>query len=734
MEHHRQKKSKDTSPHYEPKENRNVRRREIDYVNVQYARNQGGKRFLASIGETQRILSGSDRSVSTLSSQRVPESVTESDMSASALSSSTDSIDGRVDEGIHRDCRPPRKQRSTSKTKQVRYRATRTDSESSSVSGVTESADLLEAKAREIEHYNKLKLNLNKLSQSKEVRKGVRVLYAHAINGEISTSRSIHRVVDQQQQTEQPNGAVQIKIDLVESLGSSQEESTKAQGRPKKEGHVNRLHSVTGRPVTRSQSILWKRPLTKSFSTGDVHKILEEGVDGEPNDEKDVRHPARRSLSCSEVKSSKVADRQSKKRLAEAAKMAVRKKSSKLRETEQRDIHENTSDPYHQLRFSRSETPKQPIRQRNEFSSERGSTRRKAEHNRQRHSVLQKSISISQEVTSHGSIHGASILSEAKFSNSCDSNHIDRKLNVLSPPLTRPASLHNNACPITCTCKGIHFIDPIVSIPCDYSGGEYLSTTHDFKIVIPKGAIKKRTTVEVQVGVTMHGPFQFPPNRRAVSQIIWLGVWPEVKLKKPIEVTLPHFIDLSHTDLEKDKSHKKIVFLKASEKTNQVTSRARFSTTRYSFKEATESAELFAAHDGYCTILTKQLSFFCIATSVDQESKLPALYCLLPVIPKPIQHHTWKIHYCVTYLLKSCIQVCFRFVYHICVCVSLLKVVSVHTILTNNRCYTNPIGINRCTCMHIQEHYLYNGELFSFERIKGERHDNKHLASVQLPK
>ena len=636
-------------------------RREIDYINVQYARKQGGKRFLASIGESQRILSGSDRSVSTLSSQRIPESVTESDMSASALSSSTDSIDGRVDERVYRDYYPPpRKQRSTSKTKQVRYRATRTDSESSSASGITESADLLEAKAREIEHYNKLKLNLNKLSQSKEVRKGVRVLYANAINGEISTSQSHSRcqVANQQQSTDQPNGAVQIKIDLVESLGSSQEVPTKAQGALKKEGHTNRLHSVTGRPVTRSQSILWRRPLPRSFSTGDVHNILE-GVDGEePNNTREVRHPARRSHSCSEVKSSKVSEKESKKKLAEAAKMTVRKKLRNTKAHEHEVTDETASDPYHQLRFSRSETPKQPIRQRNEFLSERGSARGKAEHNRQRHSVLQ-SLSISQEVPSHGSTQRAPRASETKFSNSCDTNHINRKVDLLLPPLTRPASLHNNACPITCTCKGIHFIDSIVSIPCDNSGGEYLSTAHDFKVVIPKGAIKKRTTVEVQVGITMHGPFQFPPNKRAVSPIIWLGVWPEVKLKKPIEITLPHFLDLSHIDLvKKDKPHKKIVFLKASEKINPVTSRARFTTTRYSFKEATESEELIDAHDSHCTILTKQLSFFCIATSVNQESQLPALYCLLPVIPKPIQHHTWKIHYCVTYLLKSCVQVC----------------------------------------------------------------------------
>lgn len=632
-------------------ETRNVHRREIDYVNVQYARNQRGKRFLASIGDFQRMRdSDSDRSVSVLSSQRIPVSATESDSCASALSSSTDSIDGESDDEVRKATNPTfRKQRSTTanRIKKIQYRVSITDSESSSSSGATDSAELREAKARELEHYNKLKLNLNRLSQSKEVRKGVRVLYANSINGELSTSSSLFSLKDHETMNHS-NMAEKIRPDFTKSEGSCVDSFKRPllQDKLKKEGHVNKMHSVSGKPVIRTQAILWKASsIKKSISIDDMLKVMGTGADeGKTTNTRGGHLPARRTASCSEIKSSKVSDQESIGGIVEALKVSPRFNllaSKSIKGDKQKDTNKNACNLHSSRGFSYLQVPNKALRPWNDYSSDQESTKRHSGLNR--HSLLQKSKS-------------QDVQCPVPNSSTCtDNNCTDRSSTLQSPPMTRPASLHSSSCPITCACKGIHFIDSIVSIPCDSTGGEYLSEEHDFKIVIPKGAIKKQTTVELQVGVAMHGPFQFPLTKKAVSPIIWLGGCPEAKLKKPIEVTMPHFIDMSCVDLQKkDKSNKKLVFLKASEKRKETGSRA-----KYSFKEATNSQEFHAANESNCTILTKQLGFFCIGTSLNQDSiEQAARYCLLPVIPMPIQHHSWKMHYCVTYQLKSCIQVC----------------------------------------------------------------------------
>ena len=596
----------------------------MDYVNVEYAsKGVGAKNFLASVGGTQRIN---------------PESQVASNRFN--LSSSMDSLDGPLvpSKGRHR-----REKGTRNKTKR-QFSSTLLDSDCSSMDALSVTSEMLEQRAREEEHYNKLKLNVNHLD-NKKVRKGVSVLYADKVNGEIgfrqrtpSGSRMTrphnipHEVLHQQLPTQ---GREYIKSPLLAT---------------RNEGHGNRLHSVSGRPVPRSSSILWKKStLTKSFSTGDMYRIAEEGTDGQEGAGKKDKAKKKRSQSFSESTSTMID-----KRIAQATAMAAISKKTRR--------YENV-EPAAGIKVQ-VEPPKEQVQLRM-----RRESARKDEHSKQRHSVVRNSYSQSTEgmhrvsestTESYSSVYDRKSPTPYLSPTRSPLRQADMKQARLSPqarpadmksaplsPLLQPATLHNDSCPITCTCHGIHFIDPIVTIPCDSNGGEYMSETHDFKILIPKGAIKKRVTTELQIGVTLQGPFQTPQNMNIISPIVWVGVTPETKLKKPIEIKLPHFLDLSQS------TQKFETFLKASDKVTTNISKARYSTRRYAFKETSDNQGVF--QEGHGVLLTKSLGFFCIATS--QLSKQPACCCLLPIIPRPVQSNTWKIHYCVTYLLKSCIQV-----------------------------------------------------------------------------
>ncbi len=594
---------------------RNGARRAIDYVNVEYTFSQMGTRnFLASIGATQRI-------------------TPESDTGRGNLSKSTDYIDSSRE-------RQRREKAVKNKTKK-RFNSTLWDTDSSSVDALSVSSELLEAREREEEHYNKLKLNLNHL-QNKRVRKGVSVLYADRINGDMGFRKRT------------PSGSRMTRPHVIPGVPLQSRPSFLA---TKNEGHVNSVHSVSGKPMSRSSSILWKKAtIPKSFSTGDMCRIAKEGTDGAQQNDRRNRTFTQRSQSFSEMTQASLD-------------MDATASSRKI----PRRRYENVGP----INFTPNITiePAKPVEQADsvepadsvELQPRLGSMRSRDEHSKQRHSVLiyspsQSNVVYSNAETSDDGYPSSDLTSPSPYlspTRSPQRGPVDTKLSRLSPlarpadmksaplsPLLQPTTLHNDSCPITCTCHGIHFIDNIVTIPCDSNGGEYMSEAHDFKIVIPKGAIKKRLTVELQIGVTLQGPFQIPQDTSIISPIVWVGIRPATKLRKQIEIKLPHFLDTANG------MRKNEVFLRASDKVN-TNSKTRHSAKKYTFKEIVDGQGFL--QDGHGVVLAKHCGFFCIAAS--KLSNQHTRCCLLPVIPRSIQSNTWKMHYCITYLLKSCTQV-----------------------------------------------------------------------------
>lgn len=189
----------------------------------------------------------------------------------------------------------------------------------------------------------------------------------------------------------------------------------------------------------------------------------------------------------------------------------------------------------------------------------------------------------------------------------------------------------------------LSFIGKTSIFECTGSGCTLLLNEHGITVVIPPGAMTK--PAEIEVGVLLSGPFKFPSNTTQVSVVLWVCAKnrKSLKLSKPIEVNLPHFIDCSNPQ-----EINKLAFVKA-------THDSLLSERPFTFTEVSDSAVIFG--DGKGTVFMKQVGFFCIVHKVPERVPEKANFCLISTMPKHITEIKFEINFYVVYSLKTCIEV-----------------------------------------------------------------------------
>lgn len=186
----------------------------------------------------------------------------------------------------------------------------------------------------------------------------------------------------------------------------------------------------------------------------------------------------------------------------------------------------------------------------------------------------------------------------------------------------------------------------------DKSGGEHSISSQDVTITIPPSAIKEgHTSLDIEVGVLLNGPFVFPPNIRPISPILWICSRNKALLCKPIEITLPHFI--GNLDGEESKLLG-IQFMKASHYTPTLPD----GTRRFTFDRiGTNSTTSFTSHFG--KLKTLHFCFLCIAAPESRALYEHASYCLTRVDPIVwnLSRQKQEIYFIVSYFMKTCLKV-----------------------------------------------------------------------------
>ena len=201
--------------------------------------------------------------------------------------------------------------------------------------------------------------------------------------------------------------------------------------------------------------------------------------------------------------------------------------------------------------------------------------------------------------------------------------------------------------PNSCSSPKLAFMNKIITFPCTHDGMEINSAAFNFSVSIPKGAVRKRKSAEFQVGVCMHGPFFFPKGYKLVSPIIMVTSPTENKLKKPIDVTIPHCIDLTKAGEDEN-----LMFFRAKSTDSSLTH-----SNKYYFQPTESASSHFQLHSNYSKLASVELGFFCIMTKDTVETRKHTNYCLVPVVPKNVESPSWKVHYCLTYFLQASIMV-----------------------------------------------------------------------------
>ena len=191
-------------------------------------------------------------------------------------------------------------------------------------------------------------------------------------------------------------------------------------------------------------------------------------------------------------------------------------------------------------------------------------------------------------------------------------------------------------------------------LECDYNALEYTIEDHDITLRIPMGAVAKGEKIHIEIGITMYGPFTFPEKTQPISPIVWLCIQEDVKLKKPFQLVLPHFL----TSLSKERLHyHQIKFSKASHKylleNDQII---------YKFQNCdtvTEPGPLLATcgSKSYGMIKSTHCCFYCIQANKTPDLARNAGYCLARIENSLLTHQRNEVYFTAVYFLSTCIKV-----------------------------------------------------------------------------
>jgi len=188
----------------------------------------------------------------------------------------------------------------------------------------------------------------------------------------------------------------------------------------------------------------------------------------------------------------------------------------------------------------------------------------------------------------------------------------------------------------------VKFIDPIDTVVFDCKGGRYANENHQFYLEIPEGAIPKGRTVTIEVGVSLQSSLVqlLPSGVIPVSPLVRLCVVGEEKFRflTPVKVTMPHFLDIKDEESVKKMD---LQFMKAGH-------------SLYCFHQS-DGVATFKPHVNMATLMTEHFCTFCIAANVDASKDIA--YRLVKVIPHNRLKNQWRANFCVTYYLRTCLQV-----------------------------------------------------------------------------
>ena len=190
---------------------------------------------------------------------------------------------------------------------------------------------------------------------------------------------------------------------------------------------------------------------------------------------------------------------------------------------------------------------------------------------------------------------------------------------------------------------GPELVGSVQVVPCTNLGGVFHFNEHSIFLKIPKDAIP--TEVDLEVGVAIHGKFQFPENMRPISAILWLKLPEDFQFQKPIQIQLPHYLGLSKEEAESSKEVGYMLATSGREELNK----------DILFQKGNNDKADFCQRNG--TIETDHIGYICLCASTSLI-EFKSEYLLVSAVPKPTPSLRWTIEFFVVYSLDTFVEVC----------------------------------------------------------------------------
>ena len=191
------------------------------------------------------------------------------------------------------------------------------------------------------------------------------------------------------------------------------------------------------------------------------------------------------------------------------------------------------------------------------------------------------------------------------------------------------------------------WFSPVTShLDCTHCGRTYFDDKNDFGLDIPVGAIPEGSTISIDIGVALYGPFQFPQGVRPVSPVFWICVRQTgfSQFIKPIIVTLPHFLSLKNKETIQSL---RPTFLKAKHEMNQ--------NQMYEFLPA-DGTVYFELHKKSGVLQTTHFCSLCITCEDTMEAIKNVNFCVSAVIPRAVSpEKSSYADFYITFLIKTCL-------------------------------------------------------------------------------
>jgi len=196
----------------------------------------------------------------------------------------------------------------------------------------------------------------------------------------------------------------------------------------------------------------------------------------------------------------------------------------------------------------------------------------------------------------------------------------------------------------------------VVTMTFGSNGGVLIIEEHAFKLTVPYGAIEHDVMVEIQVAISLFGPFIIPNEYHLISGFVWIGAC--YKFNKDLTLEIEHHASIASEDVISD-----LCVLKACTNHEQ---------ELYKMHEVARGQYQYGVGSSFCTYFSKHFCSLCLAKKGVNVPDRIVVYHYLPEDYRSVDEY-FRAEVCICYDFSACKKVIMVFMYAVIHC---LKVVT----------------------------------------------------------